>query len=81
MDQLVPPALGWPLMVSRVLTRTMVAALVAWRQHVDTQATRRRMDADDARWAAHRQRQQRLAEIRDRLYEEAARGHGADARG
>jgi hypothetical protein len=31
----------------------------------------RRMDADQERWAAHRQRQQCLAEIRDRLYVES----------
>jgi hypothetical protein len=70
MDQLVPPALGWPMIVSGVLMLTVVVAatVVAWRQHVDTQATLRRMDADDERWAAHRQRQERLAKIRDRLY-------------
>jgi hypothetical protein len=67
MDQLVPPALGWLLMVYGVC----MLIVAAWREHVDTRAMLRRMDADQERWAAHRQRQQRLAEIRDRLYVES----------
>jgi hypothetical protein len=62
MDPLVPPALGWPLMGYGVcLLIVVVAIVVAWREHVGTQAMRRRMDADQ-------ERDQRLAENRDRLY-------------
>ena len=65
MDQLVPPPLGWSLMIYWVcLLIAVVAIVVAWRNHVDTKAILRRGEANLAR-------DRRLAEIRDRLYLES----------
>jgi Na+(H+)/acetate symporter ActP len=70
MDQRMPL---WSVFLYGVLMLSVVVAaiMVAWREHVDAKAMLRRMKADDERWAADRQRQQRLAEIRDWLYLES----------
>jgi hypothetical protein len=67
MDQLMPL---WSVFLYGVLMLSVVVAamVVAWREQLDAKAMLRRMKVEDERWAADRQLQERLTEIRDRLY-------------